>query len=116
MSLYILIELLPILFSHLSSLEEESVIVTLIIDDGGSPEVLNSLVDYMNKVLEDEFPMVSLLSASVDRFGKPHIHIYVWGHAWCTLIAVAIVIFAPIIIDAQIARLLTIRRVRLVTN
>lgn len=59
-----------------SSLEEESIIVTLIIDDGGSPEVLNNLVGYMTEILEENIPMVSLLSATVDRFGKSDIGLH----------------------------------------
>ena len=57
-------------FISFSSFETESVIVTLISDNGGSPEVLQILIDYMTSALQDNLPSISLLTASVDRFGK----------------------------------------------
>ena len=53
-----------------SSLQSESVIVTLISDEGGNPQVLETLISYMSSVLQQDIPTISLLSATLDRFGK----------------------------------------------
>ncbi len=44
-------------------------IVTLISDEGGSPAVLQNLIGFMSSALEQSLPAISLLSATLDRFG-----------------------------------------------
>ncbi len=45
-------------------------IVTLISDDGGSPAVLLALLDYMNNILQQRIPEVSVVTTTLDRFGE----------------------------------------------
>ena len=52
------------------SFEKELVIVTLITDNGGSPAVLLALLDYMNNILQQNIPEVSVLTTTIDRFGE----------------------------------------------